>query len=193
MNSRNRELAPSPLQVQSRQGKEARWPSLAIETHSFVGPAIQPPSEDQFARDKLALSRPKRDMVRSMKHRLAKGEVPHHEMNHVLGWINFANHVDRSNQTLPRSGPSVRPWRISFRKICLALDMVKEGNKPEEIIRSLGISRSSYYRAKRSKYISENLRSLYLQREDIEKACQLIESGEIQEALTLVQNKSSKL
>ena len=77
--------------------------------------------------DKLALSRPKRDMVRSMKHRLANGEVPHHEMNHVLGWINFANHVDRSNQTLPRSGPSVRPGRISFRKICLALDMVKEG------------------------------------------------------------------
>lgn len=143
--------------------------------------------------DKLALSRPKRDMVRSMKHRLAKGEVPHHEMNHVLGWINFANHVDRSNQTLPRSGPSVRPGRISFRKICLALDMVKKGKKPEEIIRSLGISRSSYYRAKRSKYISENLRSLYLQQEDIEKACQLIESGEIQEALALVQSKSSKL
>ena len=128
-----------------------------------------------------------------MKHRLAKGEVPHHEMNHVLGWINFANHVDRSNQTLPRSGPSVRPGRISFRKICLALDMVKEGKKPEEIIRSLGISRSSYYRAKRSIYISENLRSLYLQQEDIEKACQLIESGEIQEALALVQSKSSKL
>lgn len=143
--------------------------------------------------DKLALSREKRNLVRSMRYRLQRGEIPHHEMNHVLGWINFANHVERSNQSMPRFGSSVRPARLSFRKICLALEMTKSGDKPEEIIRSLGISRSSYYRAKRSSYIRNNLRSLYLKQEDIDKACQLIESGEIQEALTLVQNKSSKL
>ena len=113
-------------------------------------------------------------------------------MNHVLGWINFANHVERSNQSMPRSGSSVRPVRLSFRKICLALEMTKSSDKPEQIIRSLGISRSSYYRAKKSNYIRNKLRSLYLEQDDIDNACQLIESGEIQEAIALVQKLRSK-
>ena len=138
--------------------------------------------------DKLALSREKRNLVRSMRYRLHRGEIPHHEMNHVLGWINFANHVERSNQSMPRSGSSVRPARLSFRKICLALEMTKSGDKPEEIIRSLGISRSSYYRAKKSNYISNNLRSAGLEMDEIEKICTLIESSEIQNALELVRS-----
>jgi RNA-directed DNA polymerase len=142
--------------------------------------------------DKLALCREKRNLVRSMRYRLHRGEIPHHEMNYVLGWINFANHVERSNQSMPISGSTVRSSRISFSKICLALNMMKEGSKPEEIIRFLGISRSSYYRAKKSNYIRNKLRSLYLEQDDIDNACQLIESGEIQEAIALVQKLRSK-
>ena len=141
--------------------------------------------------DKLALSREKRNLVRSMRYRLQRGEIPFHEMNHVLGWINVANHVERSNQLMPRSGSSVRPARLSFRKICLALEMTKRGDKPEEIIRSLGISRSSYYRAKKSSYISNNLRSAGLETDEIEKICSLIESCEIQNALELVSSHTN--
>lgn len=67
--------------------------------------------------DKLALSRQKRNMVRAMKHRLQQGLVPSEEMPHVMGWVNFSNYVDRSNEFLTRKGPTVRPRRLSIKKL----------------------------------------------------------------------------
>ena len=136
--------------------------------------------------DKLALSRQKRNMVRGMRHRLQHGEVPDHELNHVLGWINFSDYVERCNSTMRRSGPSVRPRRISFKKICLALEMAMNGHRPKSIIRSLGISRSSFYRARNSQYVRNKLKSAGLEEADIEKICTLLNSGEMRFALDMV-------
>jgi len=67
--------------------------------------------------DKLALSKEKRNMVRAMKHRLQQGLISSEELPHVMGWINFSNYIDRSNQFLKRKGPSVRPRRLSIKKL----------------------------------------------------------------------------
>lgn len=142
--------------------------------------------------DKLALSREKRNMVRGMRHRLNRGEVPEHELNHVLGWLNFADYVEHCNHKIPRRGPSVRPRRISLKKICLALDLASNGKPSGQIMSTLGISRSSYYRTHDSRYIKTKLKAHGIGEPKVEKICNLLEAGEIQYALDLIISLSSQ-
>jgi retron-type reverse transcriptase len=94
---------------------------------------------------KLALPREKRRMVRAMKHRWEKGLVEGCDMNHVLGWINFASYVEYCDRTFPSQGSVVRP-RIAFFKLLLVRKFFSEGLSLNEIARRAEISPSSVSR-----------------------------------------------
>jgi len=113
--------------------------------------------------DKLSLSKEKRNMVRAMRHRLQTGQVPDHEMNHVLGWINFADYVERSNHMMPRTGPSVRPRRIPIKKLLCALGRITQGESHEDTASFLGISVSSVRRSFKDEYLQSRIRNASLQ------------------------------
>lgn len=137
--------------------------------------------------DKLSLSREKRNMVRSMRHKLEAGEIPDHELNHVLGWINFSDYVERCNQEFPKQGSSVRPSTLSLRKILFILRRSTQNLQHKEIIRSLGISNSSFYRAFKPEYLRGKLEAAGIKQEEVEKICSSVEAGEIKFALDRIE------
>jgi len=94
---------------------------------------------------KLALPREKRRMVRAMTHRLSNGLVEGDEMNHVLGWLNFASYVERCDNALPVQGSAVRP-RIGFFKLLLVRRLFGEGLSTSEIAKRSEISPASVSR-----------------------------------------------